>query len=79
MTCADPEWGQDDLAMVTGVSIKMAHIFQCINMCRVLKKLKNHKNIGFLSNSGPDLLKNHKATEPAFNVGSSSARQRNAI
>ena len=31
--------------------------------------LKNHKNIGFLSNTGPDPLKNHKATKPAFNVG----------
>ena len=41
--------------------------------------LKNHKNIGFLSNSDPDPLKNYKATEPAFNVGPSSARQRNAI
>ena len=41
--------------------------------------LKNHKNIGFLSNTGPDPLKNHKATKPAFNVGPSSARQRNAI
>ena len=30
--------------------------------------LKNHKNIGFLSNTGPDPLKNHKATKPAFNV-----------
>ena len=38
--------------------------------------LKNHKNIGFLSNTGPDPLKNHKATKPAFNVGPSSARQR---
>ena len=28
--------------------------------------LKNHKNIGFLSNAGPDPLKNHKATKPAF-------------
>ena len=37
--------------------------------------LKNHKAIGFLSNSGLDLLKNHKATKPAFNVGPSSARQ----
>ena len=27
---------------------------------------KNHKNIGFLSNTGPDLMKNHKATKPAF-------------
>ena len=26
----------------------------------------NHKNIGFLSNTGPDPLKNHKATKPAF-------------
>ena len=41
--------------------------------------LKNHKNIGFLSNSGPDPLKNHKATKPAFNVGPSSACQRNTV
>ena len=41
--------------------------------------LKNHKSIGFLSNTGPDPLKNYKATKPAFNVGLSSARQRNAI
>ena len=43
------------------------------------KSLKNHKNIGFLSNTGPDPLKNYKAAKPAFNVGPSSARQRNAI
>ena len=30
--------------------------------------LKNNKNIGFLSNTGPEPLKNHKATKPAFNV-----------
>ena len=41
--------------------------------------LKNHNNIGFLSNSGPDPLKNYEATEPAFNVGLSSAPQPNAI
>ena len=41
--------------------------------------LKNHKNIGFLSNTGPDPLKNHKDTKLAFNVGQSSAHQRNAI
>ena len=35
--------------------------------------LKNHKNLGFLSNTGPDLMKNHKATKPAFNVGPLSA------
>ena len=39
----------------------------------------NHKNIGFLSNTGPDPLKNHKATKPSFNVGPSLACQRNAI
>ena len=31
--------------------------------------LENHKNIGFLSNTGLDPLKNHKATKPALNVG----------
>ena len=36
---------------------------------------KKQKNIGFLSNTGPDRLKNHKATEPAFNLGPLSARQ----
>ena len=41
--------------------------------------LKNHKNIGFLSNSSPDPLKNYEATEPTFNVVPSSAHQRNAI
>ena len=38
---------------------------------------KSH-NIGFLCNTGPDPLKNHKATKPAFNVGPASAHQRNA-
>ena len=41
--------------------------------------LRNKKSIGSLSNTGQDPLKNHKATEPAFNVGPSSARQRKAI
>ena len=41
--------------------------------------LKNHKNIGFLSNTGPDPLKNHKATKPAFNFRPSLAHQQNAI
>ena len=31
--------------------------------------LKNHKNIGFSSYTGPDSLKNRKATKPAFNAG----------
>ena len=46
---------------------------------RTLPPLKNHKNIGFLCNTGPDPLKNHKATKPAFNVGPASARQRCTI
>ena len=33
----------------------------------------------FFRNTGPEPLKNHKATKPAFNVGPSSARQRDAI
>ena len=41
--------------------------------------LKNHQNIGFLRNTGPDTLKNHKDTKPAFNVGPSSVHQRNPI
>ena len=41
--------------------------------------LKNHKAIGILSNTGSDPLKYHTATKPAFNVGPSLARQRNAI
>ena len=31
--------------------------------------LKNYENIGVLSNSGPDPLKNHKATEPESMLG----------
>ena len=41
--------------------------------------LINHKNIGFLSNTCPDPLKNHKATKPAFNFGPLWARQQKAI
>ena len=41
--------------------------------------LKNHKNIGLLSNTVLNPLKNLKANKPAFNVGPSSACQRSAI
>ena len=41
--------------------------------------LKNHKNTGFLRNTGPDPLKSKNDIKPAFNVGPSLARQRNAI
>ena len=36
--------------------------------------LKNHKNIGFSSNTGPDPLKNRSLTKPAFSVGPSAKR-----
>ena len=41
--------------------------------------LENIKTLGFLNNTGPDSLENNKAIMPAFNVGSLSARKRNAI
>ena len=41
--------------------------------------LKNHKNIGFLSNTDPDPLENHKATKPAFNAGPTAACKQNTI
>ena len=34
---------------------------------------------GFLSDTGLDSMKNHKASKPVFYVGPSSARQRNTI
>ena len=37
------------------------------------------QNLGFLSNTGPDPLKNLKATKPEFIVGPSSAREQNAF
>ena len=40
---------------------------------------KNHKNIGFLNNTGPDPKKKYKAFKPAFNVGPTPARQLKAI
>ena len=39
-----------------------------------LPPLENHNNIAFFSNTGTDSPENHKATNPAFNVGLSSAR-----
>ena len=36
---------------------------------------ENHKNIGLLSNAGPDSLKNLKSIKQAFKFVTSSARQ----
>ena len=37
------------------------------------------QKVGFLSNTGPDPLKNHKASKLEFKVRPLSARQQNAI
>ena len=37
--------------------------------------LINHKAFGFLSNTGPDPLKNQRLTKPAFDLRLSAARQ----
>ena len=42
-------------------------------------QMKKYKNKRFLCNTGPAPLNDHRATKPAFNVGPSSARQRNII
>ena len=50
-------------------------VLACIYMCgsrgggRGSAPPEKSRNIGDLSHSGPDPLKNHEATEPAFNVG----------
>ena len=41
--------------------------------------LRNHKAIGLLSNTGPDLLKQSQSYHARFNIEPSSAHQRNAI
>ena len=41
--------------------------------------MENHNTIGFLSNTGSEPTKSRKATKSAFNVGSQSACQQNAI
>ena len=43
-----------------------------------LDPLKNHKNIGFPSNTGPDPLINHKATKSAF-IGTPAKRHLNVV
>ena len=44
---------------------------------RVGCPLKNQKkHIGFLSKTGPDPLKNHKTTKPAFKIGPLAFRWR---
>ena len=46
----------------------ISFIYSYFTLIACAVTVKNHKNIGFLSNTGPDLLENHKATKPPFNV-----------
>ena len=41
--------------------------------------LKNHKNIGFLSNTGADPLNNYKVIQTTFNVGQWPAYSENWV
>ena len=45
----------------------------------VIVVFHDHTYILFLSNTGPDSMKNHKATKPAYNGGPSLARQGKVI
>ena len=64
-----------------GKILKSIESLSLIYMCRARggrvygRPLKNNKTIGFLINTGPDPIKNHKAMRPAFNVGPRSARK----
>ena len=78
--------GWDCVIAKSCLSLHCSHIQTCADPGGggdkgIWTPLKNHKNIGFSGNTGLDPLKNHKATctKPAFNVGPSSARQRNAF
>ena len=44
-----------------------------------LTHVRIHNAKGYLINTGPDPMENHKGTKPAFNVRPPSARQQNAI
>ena len=63
VACADPEGGGGGGGGGAGGSDS-------------LPSPEKSQNIGFLSHSGQDPLKNYKTTEPAFNVGSLSFRWR---
>ena len=52
ISCTDPEGGGGG----GGQGVRIPH------------PLKNHKNIEFPSNTGPDPLKNHNATKPAASM-----------
>ena len=66
ISCADPERG-------AGVRTPLPPHTHAYTHARKLQA------IVFLINTGPDFMGNHKATKPAFNVGSPSALERNAI
>ena len=65
--------------MLLTVYLEMFDYCEPLNQARIQRGGGGGRVIGFLSNTGPDPLVNHKATKPAFNAGPLSARQRNAI
>ena len=77
---------QNGIASPVFLDVLAATCYVCDPFCmrgsrggQGIRPLKNHKNNGFLSNTGPNPLKINKATKPAFSVGPSLARQRNVI
>ena len=65
---------------VPAVHSKGSIMLLLVHFCfHCMRPLKNIKAIGFLSNTGSDPLKSHKATKQTFMVGASSARHGNVI
>ena len=67
-------------------STKMTNNVNCMRGSRWAQGVRTHTPfinlenvIGFLRNTDPDPIGNHKFIKPAFNVGPSSTRQQNAI
>ena len=68
VTYVPAEFGQVLLALIRGCHRRIQRGTGGPDPLKITK-------IGFLSNTGQGLLKNHKATKPAFNIGPLSARQ----
>ena len=75
------------LEVVVHLNIHISYAYECMMRTSVNPAVctcpdppsENRKAKEFLINTGLVPMENHKAIKPAFNVGPSSARQRNAI
>ena len=72
------DWRTCRLVLLLDTGYKRGADPEAGRWAKVRIPLENLDAIGFLSNFGPDPLEN-QATKPAFNAGSPSARQPNAI